>query len=43
VSYVDVLGSPEGMREMLRYSNANRRVPVIVDGETVMTGFDGGS
>jgi hypothetical protein len=43
VSYVDVLGSPQGMLAMLRYSNNSRRVPVIVDGETVSTGFDGGS
>jgi glutaredoxin len=43
VSYVDVLHSPEGMQEMLHYSNENRRVPVIVDGGKVTTGFDGGS
>ncbi len=41
--YVDVLGSAQAMQEMLRLSDNNRRVPVILDGDKVLTGFDGGS
>ncbi|MGD9136940.1 MAG: glutaredoxin-related UxxT selenoprotein, partial [Desulfobacterales bacterium] len=28
---------------MLKYSNGTRKVPVIVDGQTVTIGFDGGT
>lgn len=41
--YVDVLDNAQGMQEMLRVSDGNRRVPVIVDGGAVLSGFDGGS
>ncbi len=43
MNYVDVLGNPQSLQEMLRHSGGNRRVPVIVDRGKVSTGFDGGS
>jgi glutaredoxin len=39
--YVDVKGSPEGLKEMLRWSKGKRDVPVIVDGDKVTIGFGG--
>ncbi len=31
------------MDTMLKYSNGTRKVPVIVEGQTVTVGFDGGT
>ena len=41
VDYRDVLGSPGEMEEMLGRSNGARRVPVIVEDETVTVGHGG--
>ena len=41
VDYRDVLGSPADMDEMLSHSNGARRVPVIVEEETVTVGHGG--
>jgi hypothetical protein len=41
VDYRDVLRSPADMDEMLGYSSGARRVPVIVEDETVTVGHGG--
>ncbi len=43
MEYVDVLKDGSRLNDMLAYSKAERRVPVIVDGGRVTIGFDGGS
>jgi len=43
VEYADVLQDKARLAEMLRHSKNERRVPVIVDHENVIIGFDGGS
>ncbi len=40
---MDVRASKKNMEDMLRYSNGHRKVPVIVDGESVLVGFGGGA
>jgi arsenate reductase-like glutaredoxin family protein len=40
---LDVLQDKAKMAEMLKHSNNQRRVPVIVEGGRVIIGFDGGS
>jgi arsenate reductase-like glutaredoxin family protein len=40
---VDVLRDKARMAEMLKHSDNERRVPVIVDRGKVIIGFDGGS
>lgn len=41
--YINVKKRPDGLEQMLAYSQGKRQVPVIVDGETVTIGFDGGT
>lgn len=41
--FVDVLLSDENMNKMLALSDGRRRIPVIVDGDTISLGFNGGS
>jgi glutaredoxin len=43
VEFVDVLKDPSRMADMLKHSQSQRRVPVIVAGGEVTIGFDGGS
>lgn len=38
---MDVKASPEGLKEMLKWSKGKRDVPVIVDGGKVTIGFGG--
>ena len=40
---MDVLRDKARMAEMLKHSDNERRVPVIVDRGKVIIGFDGGS
>ena len=39
--YYDVLSDPDKMDEMLKHSDGQRRVPVIVDKSGVTIGFNG--
>lgn len=39
--FIDVKADPSRMEEMLRLSNGERQVPVIVEGEKVTIGFGG--
>jgi glutaredoxin len=41
--YVNVKKSPSRLVEMLRHSQGRRAVPVIVEGDVVTIGFDGGT
>jgi glutaredoxin 3 len=41
--YINVKKKPEGLERMLAYSRGKRQVPVIVDGESVTIGFEGGT
>jgi len=43
VIYFDVLKNPAKLEEMLKYSQGQRRVPVIVEGQDINIGFRGGS
>ena len=43
VEYISVIDKPNQMDRMLKYSDGARKVPVIVDGDDVTIGFDGGS
>jgi glutaredoxin 3 len=40
-TYYDVKEEPEKLEEMLDYSNGQRKVPVIVEGEKVTVGYGG--
>ena len=39
--YVNVKTDPAGLERMLKYSQGARRVPVIVENDTVTIGFGG--
>ena len=39
--YIDVIANPEKMDDMLKHSDGQRRVPVIVDKNGVTIGFNG--
>ena len=41
--FIDVLAAPEAMEEMLRLSGGVRRIPVIVQGESVSIGYKRGA
>lgn len=41
--YVNVKRNPADLQRMLTYSKGRREVPVIVEGERVTIGFDGGT
>jgi glutaredoxin len=41
--YFDVTRDPAALARMLEYSGGRRRVPVIVEGDKVTVGFDGGT
>jgi len=41
VTYVNVVKDPAKLDDMLKLSGGYRKVPVIVDGETVTVGFEG--
>ena len=40
-TYVDVAQQPEKLKEMLKYSEGVRKVPVIVEGDKVEIGYGG--
>ena len=39
--YINVLEDKEGLKQMLKYSNNRRQIPVIVEGAKVTIGFGG--
>lgn len=41
MEYYDVRHDSDKMKTMLKYSNGERRVPVIVEGSKVTIGFNG--
>jgi hypothetical protein len=41
VIYRDVKGDDQALAEMLRLTQGNRRVPVLVEGEKISIGFGG--
>jgi glutaredoxin 3 len=41
--YVNVKKRPDGLERMLVYSKGLRQVPVIVEGDEVTIGYDGGT
>ena len=41
VRYLNVVEDPKKLEAMLEYSNGKRKVPVIVEGETVTIGYKG--
>ncbi len=43
VEYYNVVKEDGKLDTMLQYSNGTRKVPVIVEGETVTIGFEGGT
>ena len=43
VEYLNVASDPNQLEIMLKHSNGARKVPVIVEGEDVTIGFDGGT
>ena len=43
ITYIDVLESSEKMEAMLQVSGGQRRVPVLVQGDTVTIGWQGQS
>jgi hypothetical protein len=43
VIYIDVLSDADKMNAMLKYSEGDRHVPVIVDRDNVVIGFNGKS
>lgn len=43
MDYYNVIKEPKYLNAMLTYSKGARKVPVIVEGETVSIGFDGGT
>ena len=43
VDYYNVVKEPKTLDTMLKHSKGVRKVPVIVEGETVTIGFDGGA
>jgi glutaredoxin len=42
VRYIDVKKDAEGMKAMLRQTQGQRKVPVIIEHGTVTIGYDGG-
>ena len=43
MKYFNVVSNKKNLDKMLSYSNGERKVPVCVDGEKVIIGFDGKS
>jgi glutaredoxin len=43
VKYVNVISESGKLESMLKHSKGKREVPVIVEGDRVTIGFDGGS
>ncbi len=41
--YIDIIENPDQLDIMLKYSKGERKIPVIVDGENITTGFEGKS
>ncbi|MCK5543413.1 MAG: hypothetical protein KAI40_12040 [Desulfobacterales bacterium] len=43
IDYINVIENPLKLDEMLKHSDGNRKVPVIIEGNTVTIGYNGGS
>lgn len=43
VQYFNVVSDPKHLDKMLKHSKGKRQVPVIVEGDSVSIGFDGGT
>jgi glutaredoxin len=43
IEYINVISDPKQLEVMLKFSNGERKVPVIVNGDKVTIGFDGKS
>ena len=43
VDYINVIDNPLKLDEMLNYSNGKRKVPVILEGNKVILGYNGKS
>ena len=43
VDYINVIDDPLKLDEMLKYSNGKRKVPVILEGNKVILGYNGKS
>ena len=43
VQYFNVVSDPKQLENMLKHSKGKRQVPVIVEGNSVTIGFDGGT
>ncbi len=43
VEYINVIDDPSKLEEMLKHSKGKRKVPVILEGNTVILGHDGKS
>jgi glutaredoxin len=41
VEYISVIDDPPALEKMLVFSNGQRKVPVIVEGERVTVGYQG--
>jgi len=41
IDYINVQENPDNLEEMLKYSDGERKVPVIVDKDEVTIGFKG--
>ena len=39
--YIDIVEKPDELEMMLKYSKGERKIPVIVDGDKITTGFNG--
>jgi hypothetical protein len=43
VDYYNVVKEPQHLDTMLKHSKGARKVPIVVEGQTVTIGFDGGT
>ena len=43
VAYYNVVKEPKHLDTMLQHSRGTRKIPVIVEGEAITIGFDGGT
>lgn len=39
--YIDIIENPAQLQIMLEHSKGERKIPVIVEGDTITTGFNG--
>ena len=43
IDYISVIDNPAKLDEMLKYSNGQRKVPVIIKGDSIILGYNGKS